>query len=497
MNKKKVSLFITDLDDTLFNWFDQWYNSFEYLLNEIRLRVPQDKLSDAALKAEIRAVHRSAQTSEYSFLLDELPCLLKLYSATEIRENFSETIIEYKRRRRVSLKLYSGVMNTLKSIKSSGCKIVAYTESMEYHTVERMRILELDGVIDHLYSRDDHNSPEHIEKEKLRTGPESNYILFNTIHTKLEISHRKPDVEILDRIISENCVKKSECVYLGDSLLKDIVMANDCGVTSVLIKHPNPKLNDSRYNLLREVTHWSDSEVASEKAVSANPQYCIETFAELLALFDFGQMKDLKPSVIAVWEKTVDVQMHFNDIQLRIRSLYASVLIGIIGATGAVIVTAQNARFEVYGFSIHFVLVGLFAIILSSSLFYMMDRHWYHRFLQGAVSNAIKIETEFQSQLTGISLSKEIGSASKILIKKFSGFYVASFLLRKIDGRRVRSNLEISSNDRLEIFYMCIFKPTYLIFLLVVLFEGITFKSESIFHLLINGLNRIMVCNTG
>ena len=444
------------------------------------------ELSDDDLKLEIRTIHTVAETSEYSFLVDELPCLSSKFPNMAIRDEFAGVLVEYKRKRRKALRLFPGVMKTLEKLKSSGVKLVAYTESMEYHTVERLKVLGLDGVIDHLYSRDDHASPAHIEKVRLRTEPDENYALANTRHTKLEISNRKPATEILERIIAECGVDKSQCLYVGDSPMKDIAMANACGITSVLITHPNSKLNDERYELLRSVTHWTDAEVSDEKIVTPTPTHTISTFAELLALFDFGLARSVSPEVLTVWEKTIEVQMHFNDIQLRIRSLYASVMVGIVGATGAVIATVEDPSFEIGNLSFHFVFIAIFAILLSNALFYMMDRHWYHRFLQGAVMNAVKIEKEFGSVLAGIRLSHEISYKSKFSFAKFSFIYFATFALRKVRGQYLRDSLEISSDDRLEIFYRGIYKPAVILLGVTFFCGGLKYDGAAIYELVLN-----------
>ena len=68
---KKRAL-ITDLDNTLFDWVDIWYRSFSAMYNKV---VVDAGVDESILKADIRAVHQRHGTSEYAFLLEELPCL--------------------------------------------------------------------------------------------------------------------------------------------------------------------------------------------------------------------------------------------------------------------------------------------------------------------------------------------------------------------------------------------------------------------------------------
>ena len=46
--KKNVSVIITDLDNTLFDWFDIWYKSFNAMLSLLvnKSGIPQDKLEE-------------------------------------------------------------------------------------------------------------------------------------------------------------------------------------------------------------------------------------------------------------------------------------------------------------------------------------------------------------------------------------------------------------------------------------------------------------------
>ena len=80
-------------------------------------------------------------------------------------------------------------------------------------------------------------------------------------------------------------------MYLGDSLFKDIAMANDAGVTSVLAKYGVAQHREE-YQLLREVTHWTDADVQREKEVVQRTgivaNYVLESsFDEILSIFDF------------------------------------------------------------------------------------------------------------------------------------------------------------------------------------------------------------------
>ena len=97
--------------------------------------------------------------------------------------------------------------------------------------------------------------------------------------------------------------------------------------------------------------------------------------------------------LIEVWKQTIQVQQHFNDIELRIRN-YAITLLGAVFGVAA------------YAFKEHAptgVIIGLLlgGLILSYA-FYFMDRHWYHRLLIGSVKHGLFIEKN-APQILGVT----------------------------------------------------------------------------------------------
>jgi hypothetical protein len=67
--KPQITVFITDLDNTLWDWFELWFNAFRLFLTELSLVTG---LEEHLLKKEIKAVHQRHGTAEYSLLLQSL-----------------------------------------------------------------------------------------------------------------------------------------------------------------------------------------------------------------------------------------------------------------------------------------------------------------------------------------------------------------------------------------------------------------------------------------
>jgi|SRR5579872_7217401 len=292
MKPSKTAL-ITDFDNTLFDWVELWLHSFSAMLDSI---VQISGIPKAQLIPEIAAVHQRHKTSEYSFLIEELPSLRSFLNGRSAIEVFAAAIEIYRVKRRQYLKLYPTVAEALLQIKGHGTKIIGYTESMAFYSNYRVRRLGLDGVFDYVFSPVDHVLPEGLNPDDLRYYPAQHYVLKYSKQQYTPKGSKKPDVDVLNAIISELGLNKADCVYIGDSLMKDVTMAKDCGVEDVWAKygeaHKRPE-----YKLLQDVTHWTQEEVEREQKIRerdhVDPSHTLEaSFSEILALFDFRDCHD-------------------------------------------------------------------------------------------------------------------------------------------------------------------------------------------------------------
>lgn len=283
---------ITDLDNTLFDWVDVWYNSFSAMLSKV---LEISKVDEETLKSEIRQVHQQHGTSEYAFLLEELPSLQEFCRDGDIRKIFKPAIDDFREARKASLRLYPTVSSTLNTLASRNVKIVAFTESMAFYTNYRLRKLNLDDRIDLLFSPADHVLPKGIDINSIRKYSAESYKLKRTVHKYTPKGQFKPNVEILKAILADIGLSVEDCVYVGDSRHKDIAMAEDAGIDHAWAKYGIAQKRPE-YDLLREVTHWSDEDVERERQVAnreIEPAVILETsFEEVLNKFDFGVTKN-------------------------------------------------------------------------------------------------------------------------------------------------------------------------------------------------------------
>lgn len=291
--KPAKTVLITDFDNTLFDWVELWLQCFSAMLDSI---IQISGISREQLIPEIAVVHQIHRTSEYSFLIEELPSLRSFLNGRAAIEVFAPAIEIYRAQRRKYLKLYPSVAETLLKIKGSGTRIIAYTESMAFYSNYRIRRLGLDGVFDCVFSPLDHVLPEGITADDVRYYPAQHYDLRYTKQRHTPKGSKKPDVDVLNSIVAEQNLNKADCVYVGDSLMKDVVMAQDCGIVDVWAKYGQAHRRPE-YKLLQDVTHWSPEDVKREQMLRerehVHPKNTLEqSFGDILALFEFRDFHD-------------------------------------------------------------------------------------------------------------------------------------------------------------------------------------------------------------
>lgn len=281
---------VTDLDNTLWDWFAAWFTPFNAMLDELERTsgVPR-----GVLELEAQQVHKARGTVEYSNLLDELPSLrATIPNANDpVWPHYSSALEILRTLRRSETKLYPHVRETLTSLKEAGMTVIAYTESLAYWSEWRVRHTGLDGVIDILYTSPDHELPSGMTADDLRSRPADYYGLEHTSQRQVPKGVVKPNPEVLIDILEREGFQPHESAYIGDSLMKDIAMAQAVGVLDIHAKYGEVQMKPE-YDLLRRVTHWPKVHVEKERSLSHDNTELIPTltcdtsFQELLPILD-------------------------------------------------------------------------------------------------------------------------------------------------------------------------------------------------------------------
>lgn len=286
--RPRASLLVTDLDNTLWDWFEIWYRSFSALLDGIvRISgIPQEEL-----EPEIRKIHQRRGTSEYSYLIGELPPLKALHGDGDLQVVYADAINAAREAREEVVRLYPTVHETLSAIHDAGTVIAGYTESLAFVTAARAKKLGLDGVLDYLYSPADHDFPDGVSASDLRRRDDPTaYELQHTEHRHTPPGHLKPAPEVLQAMVEE-LSDGGGVVYVGDSLMKDIAMAQEVGAMDVWAAYGQIQ-NLPEYALLQRVSHWIEADVQRELEIKARPHVTPtfvlhDSLAEICQHFDF------------------------------------------------------------------------------------------------------------------------------------------------------------------------------------------------------------------
>lgn len=289
MAKPRKTLLVTDLDNTLWDWVEIWYRPFNAMLAEIA-RISE--LPHSRLESEVRSVHQHYGTSEYAFLIEELPCLREKHgSSADLAALYASAIDAFRRERQAVLVPYPGVVDTLRRIRGGGTRVVGYTESMAFYAAYRLRRTGIDRLLDCLYSPQDHVLP--APREQIRSRPDEEYEL-RVPHHHTRPGELKPNPRLLLEIVADAGAEPEQAVYVGDSVMKDVAMAQNAGVLDVLAAYGAAQHTEA-YTLLRRVSHWTDADVEREKAILREPSHAPTMtlhrgFDELLQLIDFDRV---------------------------------------------------------------------------------------------------------------------------------------------------------------------------------------------------------------
>ena len=248
-------LVITDLDNTLWDWVGVWHATFSAMMEEVHhiTQIPRPELHRSA-----RRVFQAHHTTEYAFVLEEMDCLQTHFGGAVDLRTLQPAIDAFRQARQQRLQLYPGVRPTLQALRDRDIRIVAYTESLAYYSRYRAQTTAIDDFVEAMYSPPDHRLPEERRPDDLPPTPMA---CRTTPQGEL-----KPSRRILTQILDDCDVTPEHALYIGDSLMKDIRMAQDTGVLDVHAVYGDRR-DDAAYALLREVSHWSPEDLERERRI--------------------------------------------------------------------------------------------------------------------------------------------------------------------------------------------------------------------------------------
>lgn len=273
-----------DLDNTVYDWLGFYIPSFLSMVTTLsRLTgIPTDEL-----KASFKRVHEKHRTTEYAFAIEELDVLGPTGSSLtvkEVFEKYGEAIEAFRRSRDRTLRLYEGVSETLAELKRSGKLLIALTDAADFYAIRRLKILHIEHYFDGICAPKDPGPPPGVKLSEARSNSDSRrYETTIPLRISLQEDVRKPDLRIIDAALLLLNSNPRSAVLVGDSLSRDIKMAQECGLWDIYAEY-GAAVDPVLYEELVKITYWTAEDVSEHERLSKlgiKPTLSIARFADL------------------------------------------------------------------------------------------------------------------------------------------------------------------------------------------------------------------------
>lgn len=287
----RVRLVVTDMDNTLYSWVNYIVPAVDALVESVCRSTGYPKLR---VVQALKAVYARYESNEYPFALQESA----LYAEFPDFPSFDKLVIEPARHafssaRRKYLQLYPGVKKTLETLKSKGLTVVALTDAPRNPAEGRARMLELDGLLDAIYTLPGFQFPESKEGEVKLVAPdilrreEQGLYRAKCKVVELPREHEKPHPGGLERICMDFGVSPEETLVIGDSVGKDVAVARRVGAIDCWAEYGTYVSHEYRERLdiisAAAITRRHAAGVM-ESATDAPATHRFSNFSQLLAL---------------------------------------------------------------------------------------------------------------------------------------------------------------------------------------------------------------------
>lgn len=117
---------------------------------------------------------------------------------------------------------------------------------------------------------------------------------------------------------------------------------------------------------------------------------------------------------IEAWKTTIDVQMHFNDLQMKVRNFGIFIISALLGGAG--ISLKGDASFAFNEHQVSIAVFFLIAAILVWFLIYLVDMKWYYPLLVGSVKHGLEVEKRLSEHVPTATLTTKIKDESAVPI---------------------------------------------------------------------------------
>jgi FMN phosphatase YigB (HAD superfamily) len=280
---RTLSLFIFDMDNTLYDWYEAFLPAFYEMVNVASKALNCNR---EELLSQLQEVHVRHHDVEHPFSLAETRIVQKqmeIHKHEDVLKLIDPAFHAFNSLRKRNLKLFPAVMETLEELRSRNVELVAYTDSTYFAALGRLERLGLSAIFSRVYCRERGNN----------SLPNNSAQQRQNLKKVVEIpSHQsKPNPVVLADIVTAQHRDLANVAYIGDSLAKDVLMAKRAGCYAVWAKY-GAHTDVEMYESLIRISHWTSEDILKEKnyareAKNVEPDFtCERSIAEVLRLLD-------------------------------------------------------------------------------------------------------------------------------------------------------------------------------------------------------------------
>lgn len=288
-----IRLVVTDMDNTLYSWIDYIVPAVEAMVDAVQAATGFPRIK---VVQSLKAVYGKYESNEYPFALQESSLF------TEFPEfgSFDKLVIEparmaFSEARRKYLKPYKGVVETLAALQQRGVKVVALTDAPRNPAEQRVKRLGIDPYLSGLYTMPGFHFPSGPDGEAL-VAPD---ILQKQVKGEyraacptfeLPREWEKPHPGGLEQILSTHGVAPREVLVVGDSVKKDVAVAQKLGCHDAWAEYGTYVSLEYRERLdiisSPAITRRHAAHVFEGGALPQQPTHALSNFGQVLGLVE-------------------------------------------------------------------------------------------------------------------------------------------------------------------------------------------------------------------
>lgn len=231
-----IRLVVTDMDNTLYSWIDYIVPAVEAMVTAVEKATGFPRIK---VVQSLKAVYTKYESNEYPFALQES----SLFQEFPDFGSFDKLVIEparmaFAEARRKYLRPYKGVVETLEQLKQRRIFVVALTDAPRNPAEQRARRMGLDQYLAAIYSMPGFQFPTApdgatlVAPDILQKQERGGYAAACPVF-ELPREWEKPNPNGLKKILSTYALEPDEVLVVGDSLKKDVAIAQALGCHDV------------------------------------------------------------------------------------------------------------------------------------------------------------------------------------------------------------------------------------------------------------------------